>query len=578
MNKLRSISLVGLIGLALGVGPFAAPGWNSAGADDLPGRVRVSSRDSDVPPNKTPRPAPARSTKPASKAGKIVPVRREEYDEPPGKPDEAVKPDEPSGAPAAGDDDVDPLETMMTAEVTPIDLLGALRLAGAQNPLILLGQERVVEAVALRQLACAQFLPTLNLGISTDAHWGVLQQSTGNILEVQRENVFIGAGANTIAAGTVNIPGLLLNYNVSDAIFTFLVSRQEVDRREFASRTVRQDVLLDVSLAYNNLVRSEGARSVAIVSRDDARELALITDAYWKTGQGRKADADRAATELARREARLYEAQGNVVRASAALCQTLHLDPSIRLHAADVQVIPRSIVPDPIPLPELLALALLNRPELNERRSAVTQALLALKGAKMLPFSPTVFLGFSAGGMGGGSNLVNAPATDLPFGKGEPRFAPLQDRQDLDVMAYWTLQNLGVGNKAMIAAARSRLSSSDFQMLIVLDRVRSEVAGAQARTHARFARIETCERSITAAMQAFKEDIERVKGAEGLPLEAIDSLRLLAESRLEYLNVILDYNQAQFQLYVSLGKPPAELLMRPADPIQDQQAPPRRAP
>ncbi len=366
--------------------------------------------------------------------------------------------------------------------------------------------------------------------------------------------------------------------NVSDSIFNYLVNRQEVDRREFASQATRQDVLLRVAVAYNELVRSEGARSIAIVSRNDARELARITAAYLKTGQGRKPDADRAATELARREARLIEAEGRVVQASAGLCQVLHLDPSMRLHATDNLVIPRSIIPDPIPLPELLAIALMHRPELNERRAGVAQSLLALKGAKLLPFSPTVFLGFSAGGFGGGSDLVSQPTTSLPFGRGDPRFSSLEGRADLDVMAYWTLQNLGIGNKAMIAAARSRTSSADFELLITLDRIRAEVAAAQARTFARFARIRSCELAIDAGQQAFAEDMTRIRGKEGLPLEAIDSLRLLAQSRLDYLNVIIDYNKAQFELYVALGRPPSDVLVRPVEPQNPPLVPPEPAP
>jgi outer membrane protein TolC len=244
------------------------------------------------------------------------------------------------------------------------------------------------------------------------------------------------------------------------------------------------------------------------------------------------------------------------------------------LHAADNQVIPRSIVPDPIPLRELLAIALMQRPELNERRSAAAQSLLALKGARLLPFSPTVFLGFSTGGEAGGSDLVARPTSTLPFGRNEPRFSTLDDRVDLDAMAYWTLQNLGVGNKAQIDAARSRLSSADFELLVTLDRVRSEVAGAHAKTHARFARIHSCELAIKAGTDAFTEDMGRIKGAEGRPLEAIDSLRILAQSRIDYLNAILDYNKAQFELYVSLGKPPAELLLRPVDQQGQPEVPP----
>src|ERR1043165_895113 len=46
----------------------------------------------------------------------------------------------------------------------PIDLPTALRLAGVYNPEIKLARERVLEAVALRQLAAAQLLPNINAG------------------------------------------------------------------------------------------------------------------------------------------------------------------------------------------------------------------------------------------------------------------------------------------------------------------------------------------------------------------------------------------------------------------------------
>jgi outer membrane protein TolC len=559
LNLLPAVSVIWLIVMTIQSAPLAA-------RDEAPGRVRIREAEPAPRPRQAiPRPASGPSPAAPPTTQKVVKAQYTDDESRPELADES-----PAAAPqlpaAGAESPLDPLKFLLDENVTPIDLRSALQLAGVQNPEILLAENRVVEAVALRQLAAAQFLPTINLGGSSDAHWGNLQQSNGNILSVRREDVFVGAGANAIAAGTVNIPGIMWNLNISDTIYNTLTSCQEVDRTGFASQATRQDTLLNVALAYINLVRAEGTRSVAIVTRSDARELARITAAYLATGAGRKADADRASTEQTRREAEVLRAEGGVVSASAGLCRLLHLDPSLRLHAIDNQVLPRSIVPDPIPLPELLAIALMHRPELNERRVGVAKSLLSLKGAQTLPFSPTVLIGFSAGGFGGGSNLVAQPVTSLPFGRGEPRFGNFDDREDLDAMAYWTLQNLGVGNKSQIEAARSRVSSADFELLVTLDRIRSEVAAAHARTHARFAQIRSCELAVQTSLGGFTEDMNRIQGQEGLPLEAVDSLRLLGRSRLEYLNAILDYNQAQFQLYVALGKPPAELLMRPVEP------------
>ena len=67
--------------------------------------------------------------------------------------------------------------------MSPIDLAAALQLAGVQNPEILLARERVEEAVALRQFAAAQILPTINAGTNFDSHNGPLQRSTGEMAD-----------------------------------------------------------------------------------------------------------------------------------------------------------------------------------------------------------------------------------------------------------------------------------------------------------------------------------------------------------------------------------------------------------
>jgi outer membrane protein TolC len=449
-------------------------------------------------------------------------------------------------------------------EVTPIDLATALSLVDVQNPEYLLAQQLVVEAVAERQMAAVQILPTLNLGTNYYGHTGNLQQSNGNVLTVNRNSLYVGAGANAIGAGTVNIPGVVWNLNVSGAIYDYLGSQQLVGQREFASIAARNDLGLQVSLAYLDLLEAEAGRSIALKVRDEASEVVQITGAYAKTGQGRTADAERAATELYSREADILEREGAAFRASAKLSKLLSFDTSLRLHATDNWVVPHQIVPDPIPLAELLAIAILQRPELHTQQVAVHRALLALDAARMLPFSPNLFAGFSAGTFGGGSNLTAAPVGSGPFALNQTRFGSFGGRTDFDVAMYWTMRNLGVGNKAQIDAARSRLRSSDLQQVVVFDQVRSQVAKAHVRVHARFAAITTAEQAVLAATDSWTEDLTRIKNREGLPIEVLNSLRLLARSRLAYMQAIVDYNRAQFELYVALGQPPANVLVRQA--------------
>jgi outer membrane protein TolC len=350
----------------------------------------------------------------------------------------------------------------------------------------------------------------------------------------------------------VNIPGVVWNQQLSDAIYGYLIAKQAIAQRCFAAEAARNNVLLRVTTAYEELLRAEGARAVAIKVRDESKEVARLTAAYAKTGQGRKADADRAATELARREYDIMNAEGSVLTAAARLSQLLNIDPSVRLCPIDTAVVPATIVREDISLEQLIATAIVRRPELKESRAVIEQALFALKGAKALPFTPTVLVGFSAGTFGAGSNL------------NPPELGNFDGRTDFDVIAYWSLRNLGVGNRALVNQAASRLRSDNYRMIRVLDQVRDEVAEAYARTFARFAQIGTSEQAVKSAGEAFTEDLLRIKGREGLPIEVLDSLRLLARARSDYLNSIVDYNRAEFELYVALGQPPAATLARPA--------------
>lgn len=454
--------------------------------------------------------------------------------------------------------------TILDPRTAPINLAAALQLAGLQNAELLLARERVTEAAALRQLAAAQLLPDINAGTNYNTHTGTLQPSNGSIIKVNRGNLYVGLGAGVVGAGTVSIPGVVWNGNLAETAFDILISRQEVRRREFVAAAVRNDVLLRVAVGYVELLRAEGRRALAAQTRGDAEEVARLTAAYARAGQGRQADADRAVTELEQRNADILRAEADMLAASARLAQFLDLEPSPRLHATDGWVVPAPVIPEPIPLCELIAIALTQRPELAERRVAIQQALLVLRGAKLLPFSPNAAVGYSAGTFGGGSNLAEA-GIQQPNGTvlRQSRFGNFDGRQDLDVVLYWTLRNLGLGNVALVRLADSRLRASNYREIEILDRVRAEVAIAYGRTHARYAQIATAERAVRSSSDGFTRDLTRIRGREGLPIEVLDSLRLLARSRYAYLDAICDYNRAQFELYVALGQPPADMLARP---------------
>ena len=348
--------------------------------------------------------------------------------------------------------------------------------------------------------------------------------------------------------------------NVNEAYFGYLVSRQRSERAQAGAAVARNNTLLQIAVAYCQLVREQGTRAIAVKVRDDALEVARITATFAKAGIGRQSDAERARTEVGRREADIFAADAAIVEASARLGQILNLESSIRLQSKENWIVPRSIVPDPIPLPELIAIALYQRPEVAERRAEVHAAMLELDGAKLLLFSPQFIAGFSDGAFGGGGN-VNSNNT------GRPRFGDFGDRTDVDIVMYWSIRNMGLANRALMKTATARLAAADWERTKRLNEIRAEVADAYARTQARAAQLDLRERAVIASEQGFQEDLKRAFAGEGRPIEVLDSLRLRAIAQQDYLDTIASYNQAQYELYVAIGQPPADLLIHSAPPI-----------
>ena len=228
---------------------------------------------------------------------------------------------------------------------------------------------------------------------------------------------------------------------------------------------MRNQMFLQVTWAYSELLRAEARRAAQFQARDEARVIAKLTCRLCQDRPGTRGRCQSGGDAVGRREADIQAAEGEVLTASATLCRLLNLDPSIRLHPTDAFVVPQPIVPDPIPVAELIALGLLHRPELAAQRAAIQAALMNLDGAKILPFSPTTLVGFSAGGFGGGSNLVR------------PIFSGMGGRDDLDAIMYWTIQNLGVGNVALIRLARCPAQGEPIQQVEILNQSASRRRG-----------------------------------------------------------------------------------------------------
>jgi len=419
-----------------------------------------------------------------------------------------------------------------------LDLATLLWIVDGQNPQVALARERIAEAYAQRARAGYLWLPSLRAGLNYNKHEGAIQDVVGRVFDTSRGAIYGGLGAAAVGAGSPAVPGVWANFHLADACFQPQIAGHEASARSHAAEATRNAFLRDAAVAYWELVRAEQQQAVAREALQHTQQLAQLTETYARTGQGLKADQQRVEAELAVRRSELLQTDEAIRVASAQLVRLLGGDPLSRIVTAEQAVMPLELTAADTPAVELVELGLSRRPELAESRHLVYQACQRLRRERFAPLIPSVVLGLSYGGFGGGlgSEITNT-----------------SDRLDADVAAYWELRQLGLGERAVRAEASSRVRQAELRQAADLDRVAAEVVTAHTQVQTRAGRIEVARSGILAAEDSFRLNSERIQHAQGLPIEVLQSIQSLAVLRREYLNAVVDYNIAQFQLWWAAG-------------------------
>jgi outer membrane protein TolC len=303
-------------------------------------------------------------------------------------------------------------------------------------------------------------------------------------------------------------------------------------------------VLLNVASAYLALVGAEARLLALRQSETEIAEVARLTADFASKGLGRDADAQRAQGELALLQGAADRAEEDVVAISTELARLLSADATVRLRP-DAGAPPLiQLVDERIGLESLLQSAIANRPEIAAHSSNVALFETRLRQERVRPFLPVVAVGFSAGDFGGGSNLVGY------------RLSHFSARTDFDVLAVWTLQNFGAGNRAAENRVRAEIGLAEAQRLRAIDQVQREVTEALSQARAARHQVEIAKRRVETSQQAFKQDLGRTKDRLGNLIEVLSSFNQLNSARQDLIQAMVAYSQAQFQLFVAIGSTP----------------------
>lgn len=438
--------------------------------------------------------------------------------------------------------------------LVPIDLAGALRLAGARDLDIAIARQQVWRAIADLQQARALWLPSLFLGPTWYRLDGKVQSITGQVITTSRSSLFLGglaASANSYAAtppgsGFPPLTGLSSVLRFSDAILEPRAANRMVAARQADVQTATNNAVLAAAEAYFDLLLASGLLAIEREAAVNARALAEITASYARSGVGLEADHQRTFTELDHRRGNIEEAVGQLEVASANLVNLLVLDPNQVLAPVEPAEAVFRLLPDETPLDEMIVQGLRQRPELASAQELVQATLLRLKQARLRPLVPSLAFSYAGGGFGGGQNSF---------------FGNFGSRGDATVSLYWEVQNLGFTD---IAIARRNLAenrAAALRLIKVENQVAADVTTAYKSRLAASRRMARAAPAVSKGLESLRLNMLNIRRGAGLPaatrpIEVLQPIQALAQARADYLNAVLAYNRAQFRLYRAIGQPP----------------------
>lgn len=405
----------------------------------------------------------------------------------------------------------------------PIDLLTALRLAGARNLDLQMARERLAEAQAIHGSTLSQFFPTLSPGITYRRHDGNIQDVAGNVFEVHKQSYSPGA-----------IVGAQIDFG--DALYRQLVAKQLVRAAGYALEAQRQESAATAAQTYFDLLAAQAAVGVASEAVTISSNYEAQVEQAVGAGLAFKGEHLRVRTQTERNQLTWRRAMEERRTAATKLAHSLHLDPAIDLLPRETDLVPVTLLKTN--LASLLRLALASRPELKQSSAIIASARDAKTGATYGPLVPSLGAQAFFGGLGGGK--------DADWGN-------FDHQQDYAAGLSWRIGPGGLFDFDRQRAAGARLNLAKLAGEKLRDDITRQVVDAATRVDSLEAQLAAVRRGLSAAEQTLQLTRQRREFGVGIVLEAIQAEQELTRARLEYLKIIAEFNKAQYVLLRSTG-------------------------
>jgi len=355
-----------------------------------------------------------------------------------------------------------------------------------------------------------------------------------------------------------------------------------------AVKGTMNDTLLAVTKAYYNLVNNQALLQIQTRAVEVSRAQVTLNKQLETAGTGTRFQVLQSESQLARDEQNLLTQEVLLRNSAIDLATTLNLNAAVNFLSVEQEVRKVRLIDPSVDINRLIAIAILNRPELKQYEELRIAARRAIQVAAAPLFPQFQMFGNIFGnGATIGDSHITSPASFSPVPLAAPAPAPplvipgltsastvtsgpivlagealqpaIVRNRDMKVSYSigfrfdWNLPGFGVptiaSSLAAKAQARGALLNSNQQLLYVLQQVRESYLNSQ--TAERF--IEVADKGVISSAEELRLSRVRLANGVGTNIDVINAQRDFITALIQKANAIIQFNIAQAQLLHDTG-------------------------
>ncbi|HEY9679252.1 MAG TPA: TolC family protein [Drouetiella sp.] len=354
------------------------------------------------------------------------------------------------------------------------------------------------------------------------------------------------------------------------------------------------DTLLAVTRGYYNLVNNQALLQIQTKAVDVSKAQVQLNQQLESAGTGTKFQVLQSETQLARDEQNLLIQEVALRNSSIDLATVLNVNSAVNFLSVESTVKKVRLIDPSMDINRLIALAILNRPELKqyEQLRIAARRQIQIAAAPLYPqlqfyanslgngatfgktyqFNPGSFTTVPVAAPAAGPVLNTKPFTQVgaatTSGTGQtgatvaageqytgPSYSSRQMRQSYSIgyRIDWNFPALGMGSVTAINAARQNariaLLNSNQSLINILQQVRESYLNSQTAER----QIEVADKAVVSATEELRLSRVRLANGVGTNIDVINAQRDFITALVNKANAIITFNLAQVQLLHDTG-------------------------